>query len=255
VAEDEFPSVVQPWVARSRDGVSLERVHIRCESERTQALCAAVDSRTRVLAVSHVHWRTGTRVDLTALSAVCRRYDCRLIVDGVQAAGAVPVDANQADAYCASVFKWLLSGFGLAFLILGERISGELTPAVRGYSNLPPSRSLRYGHLNYPGIYALHGALEYLDSIGWTNIYEQVDRLAKFAISSLRGAGFDVVTPDESHAGIVSIRDPAASERVEWLAAQSIYVEDGTPFLRVSPHFYNTDDDVDRFTSALVRGK
>jgi selenocysteine lyase/cysteine desulfurase len=253
VAEDEFTSVMQPWITRQRNGVRLIRVHIREESERTKALCEAVNSRTRVLAVSHVHWRTGTRVDLDALSAVCRRYDCRLIVDGVQAVGAVPVDASLADAYCASVFKWLLSGFGLAFFVVSGRVSKELAPVLRGYSNPPPSRSLRYGHLNYPGIYALHGSLQYLESLGWLGIFRQVHRLASHVHSSLLSRGFDVVTPAESHAGIVSIRHPAASSLVGSLASHSICVQDGAPFLRVSPHFYNTEQDVDRFISALLR--
>jgi len=253
VAEDEFPSVVQPWITLHRNGVRLNRVQIRNESERTQALAAAVDSHTRVLAVSHIHWRTGTRVDLSALVAVCRKHDCRLIVDGVQAAGAVPVDASEVDAYCASVFKWLLSGFGLAFMVLSERISNELTPALRGYSNPPPSRSLRYGHLNYPGIYALQGTLQYLESVGWQNIYEQVDRLALHAIAALRYRGFDVVTPEEGHGGIVSIRHCATADVVKSLAEQSIFVEDGTPFLRASPHFYNTEEEVDRFVNAMAK--
>jgi selenocysteine lyase/cysteine desulfurase len=254
VAEDEFPSVVQPWITLHNSGVRLKRVPIIREFDRTNSLCAAVDSSTRVLAVSHVHWRTGTRIDLPALSAVCRKHDCRLIVDGVQAVGAIPVDASETDAYCASVFKWLLSGFGLAFLVLSDRLANELTPVARGYFNPPPSRALRYGHLNYPGIYALQGTLGYLDSVGWGPIHQQVDRLAKHAIASLRKVGFDVVTPEDSHAGIVSFRHPATSELAEALASQSIFVEDGAPFLRVSPHFYNTEEDVDRLMTALVRG-
>lgn len=255
VAEDEFPSLVQPWITLQRNGVRLDRVSIRSESERTQALCAAVESHTRVLAVSHVHWRTGARVDLRALGAVCRKHDCRLIVDGVQAAGAVPVDAGEADAYCASVFKWLLCGFGLAFMTLSERLGNELTPLVRGYFNPPPSRSLRYGHLNYPGIYVLQRTLDYLENLGWAAIHEQVDRLSQRLIAGLRERGFDVATPAEAHAGIVSIRHSDTTALVEALADESIQVEDGSPFLRASAHFYNTEEDIDRFVKALGRGR
>lgn len=255
VAEDEFPSVLQPWIAAQSRGVSLIRVRVPSEAQRTEALCSAVNSGVRALAVSHVHWRTGTSVDLAQLSAVCRKHDCRLIVDGVQAVGAVPVDAALADAYCASVFKWLLSGFGLGFLTLSTRLAQELRPALLGYSNEPPSRSVRYGHVNYPGLYALHATLSFLRSVGWDDIHGRVALLAERASRRLRGHGFEVLTPDRSRAGIVAIRHPDAPTVVRSLAAQSIVVEDWNPIVRVSPHFYNSEEDIDRFVEALVRAE
>jgi cysteine desulfurase/selenocysteine lyase len=254
VAQDEFPSVVLPWANLERQGVELLRVPVAREQERTQLLCEAVGTRTRVLAVSHVLWRTGTRVDLQALARVCRAHDCRLIVDGVQAVGALPVEAGVADAYCASVFKWLLSGFGLGFVALSGRLAAELTPAVRGYSNEPPSRSLRYGHLNYPGIFALRATLGYLNSVGWPRIHQRVATLAQRAMSALRGEGFEVLTPDTAHGGIVSFRHPRATVLVRSLADHAILVEDAAPIVRASAHFYNTEEDIDRFITALVAG-
>jgi selenocysteine lyase/cysteine desulfurase len=251
LAEDEFPSVVLPWTHRARSGVELVRVPVTREAERTQRLCEALTPRTRVLAVSHVHWRTGTRIDLAQLTAACRAHDCRLIVDGVQAVGALPVEAAGVDAYCASVFKWLLSGFGLGFFALSERLATELNPVVRGYSNEFPSRALRYGHLNYPGIFALHATLAYLKSVGWQRIHERVDLLASRAIMALRNHGFEVLTPESAHGGIVSIRHGQAAALVRSLAGQAILVEDADPIVRASAHFYNTEDDIDRFVSAL----
>lgn len=252
-AQDEFPSVIQAWLGWQNKGVELVQVPIADEEARTDALCAAVNGGVRALAVSHIHWRTGTRVDLERLSARCRELNCRLIVDGVQAIGAVPVAASLADAYCASVFKWLLSGFGLGFVTLSERLAAELNPVLRGYNNEPPSRCVRYGHLNYPGIYALLASLEYLASVGWQAIYRQVDQLALRAIGSLRRRGFEVITPVHAHGGIVSIQHPSASTLVQALAEQSIFVEDRGPVVRASPHFYNTEEDIDRFVSALAR--
>jgi selenocysteine lyase/cysteine desulfurase len=253
VARDEFPSVTQAWLSWQSRGVQLVEVPIAEEAARTESLCAAVNRGVRALAVSHIHWRTGTRVDLEQLSARCREFDCRLIVDGVQAIGAVPVQAGSADAYCASVFKWLLSGFGLGFVTLSEQLAGELQPVLRGYNNEPPSRSVRYGHINYPGIYALHGTLEYLRSLGWSAIHARVESLALRTMTALRTRGFEVITPSGAHGGIVSIQHPEASMLVNALARQSIFVEDRGPVVRASPHFYNTEDDIDRFVSALAR--
>lgn len=253
-AQDEFPSVIQAWLDWQNDGVELVPVPISNELERTESLCAAVEHGARALAVSHVHWRTGTRVDLEKLSAHCRKYDCRLIVDGVQAIGAAPTQASLTDAYCASVFKWLLSGFGLGIVAVSERLARELQPILRGYNNEPPSRALRYSHINYPGVYALLASLKYLRSLGWEEIYSRVDTLASYTIESLRARGLNVITPDRARAGIVSIQHPAASELVRSLAGQAIFVEDRGPVVRVSPHFYNTEAEIDRFVSALARG-
>jgi selenocysteine lyase/cysteine desulfurase len=252
VADDEFPSVVMPWTNLLQSGVRLVRVPVTQEAVRTRLLCEAVGRRTRVVAVSHVHWRTGTRVDLSQLTAACRARECRLVVDGVQAVGALPVDAAGVDAYCASVFKWLLSGFGLAFVSLSERLAGELNPVVRGYTNGFPSRTLRYSHLNYPGIFALHATLGYLKSVGWQGIHQRVDALAMRTITSLRDQGFEVLTPENAHGGIVSIRHPQAATAVRLLAAQAVQVEDAHPIVRASTHFYNTEEDIDRFLEGLI---
>jgi selenocysteine lyase/cysteine desulfurase len=253
VAQDEFPSVIQSWLSWQTRGVEIIHVPIARETERTEALCAAIRPGVRAVAVSHVHWRTGTRVDLHQLGACCQEYDCRLIVDGVQAVGAIPVHAGIADAYCASVFKWLLSGFGLGFVTLSERLAVELQPVLRGYNNESPSRSVHYGHINYPGIYALQASLEFMRNVGWDEIHAQVDSLALRAIASLRSRGFEVITPDRAHAGIVSIQHPSASGLVQALASQAIFVEDRGPVVRASPHFYNTEEDIDRFVGALAR--
>jgi selenocysteine lyase/cysteine desulfurase len=253
VAEDEFPSVVLAWQSLESRGVEVVRVPIPSEAQRSDALAAAVVGGTRVLAVSHVHWRTGTRVDLAQLSAVCRKQDCRLIVDGAHAVGAVPVDGARVDAYCSPVFKWLLSGFGLGFVTLSDTLAAELTPAIRGYSNEPPSRSLTYSHINYPGIYGLHATLVRLRAIGWEKIHSRVASLSAHAANALRRSGLDVLTPERAHGGIISFRHPQGAALVQTLASQSIFVEDGGAVVRVSPHFYNTEEEVDRFVAALER--
>lgn len=251
VAEDEFPSATLPWQALESYGVEVVRVSIPSEAQRSEALAAAVGPGTRVLAVSHVHWRTGTRVDLALLSAACSKHECRLIVDGAHAVGAVPVDGVQVDGYCSSVFKWLLSGFGLGFITLSDALAAEITPVFRGYANEPPSRSLTYSHVNYPGLYVLHDTLVYLRSLGWQNIHSRVTALSAHAAHGLRRMGLEVLTPERRNAGIISFRHSEGATLVQALAAQSIFVENGGAVVRVSPHFYNTEDEVDHFLSAL----
>lgn len=251
IAADEFPSVWQACLSLRNAGIESSAVEIPRESDRTAALIEAA-AHAQALAVSHVHWRTGTCVDLEELAAACARSGAWLIVDGVQAVGAIPVRAGLADAYCGSSFKWLLSGFGLGFMTLSERLAREWTPPFRGYANEWPSRDPQYGHLNYPGIYALGASLEFLGSLGWGEIFGRVAELASGLGMALRAKGFEVLTPSDSAAGIVSVRLEEAADIVEQLAGESIYVEDREAIVRASPHFYNTEAETARFVRALA---
>jgi selenocysteine lyase/cysteine desulfurase len=190
-------------------------------------------------------------VDIGRIAAACRLVEARLLVDGVQAVGAVEVDASIADFYTASVFKWLLSGFGLAIMIARPDFEQTFDPLTRGYNNEPPSRQLRYSHMNYPGVYALCAALEYLESLGWGGIFERVERLATTLHGALLSQGFSVVTPVAACAGIISIAQADAAECAARLARADVRVEERSGLLRVSPHFYNSEAEIERFVETL----
>jgi cysteine desulfurase/selenocysteine lyase len=249
VAADEFPSVRLPWDRLPGPAPEVVLVPIPREAERTEALLAAIDERTRILAVSHIHWGTGTRVDLKALAARCRKVGARLLVDGIQAVGAVPVEAELADFYCAAVFKWLISGFGLGFYVLEPSLAVELRPAFVGYFNAA-STSLRYGHIDYPGLYALRSALAFLDEVGWDSIYSRVDSLGGQVMRMVDPRS--LVTP-ASRGGIVCFRPKDAPGLLARLEHEGIYVAERGGNIRVSPHFYNSDADVERLGFALAR--
>lgn len=251
IAADEFPSLWQACLVLRESGIEVVSVAIPRESERSAVLAQAA-AGVQALAVSHVHWRTGTTVDLDEIGTACRASGAWLIVDGVQAVGAVPVRAGLADAYCGSAFKWLLGGFGLGFMTLGERLASEWKPPFRGYANEWPSRDPQYGHLDYPGIYALGASLEFLGALGWEAIFRRVAQLSGRLCAGLLQQGFDVLTPAAAAAGIVSIRREDAARLVERLAQEAIFVEDRDSIVRASPHFYNTEAEIDRFIAALT---
>ena len=252
IAADEFPSVWQACLALRKSGIDITPIEIPGEGGRSAALAQAA-SGAHAVAVSHVHWRTGTTVDLDQIGAACRASGAWLIVDGVQAVGAMPVSAGLADAYCGSSFKWLLGGFGLGFMTLSERLAREWTPPFRGYANEWPSRDPQYGHLDYPGIYALGASLAFLGSLGWDAIFRRVTQLSGRLADRLCRDGFEVLTPRAATAGIVSIRRDDAAALVARLERESVFVEDRDSILRASPHFYNTEAEVDRFVEALAR--
>jgi len=253
LCEDEFPSIALSWTPAALQGAELVRVPIEREESRTDALIARITDRTRVVSVSHVHWGTGTRVDVNRIAAATRRVGARFIVDGAHAAGAIDVDASVADLYTGSVFKWLLSAFGVAYVVTKSSFAAEIEPLFRGYTNEPPSRKLQFSHPNYPALYALSATLEFLGGVGWQAIVAQVSALSGFLHRELTREGWEIVTPLEARAGIISVVHKEATQTVARLLEQDIEIEERAGLLRVSPHFYNTETDLCRFLEALGR--
>ena len=163
------------------------------------------------------------------------------------------VELGSTHAYCASVFKWVLSGFGLGVLIVREPLQRQLVPSVRGYNNPSPSTELQYSHVNYPGICALAATLEHVESaVGWSGVFARVESLTDMLITELETRGVPVVTPRSARAGIVSCAIPEPDRVRDTLAAREIYVESREGCLRISPHFYNTPDDIHACVDVLT---
>ncbi|MGM7669823.1 aminotransferase class V-fold PLP-dependent enzyme [Microbacterium sp. A93] len=251
VAADDFPSVVWPWVRAEAAGGRVVRVDPGTEPQREDRLLEAITSRTRVLAVSHVNTVTGTRLDLDRLGRACREVDALLVVDGIQALGSLPVDLTYVDVYAAGVFKWLLSGFGTGIGVFRERARDKLTPAYRGYRNKPPSTDFGYADPNYPGLYVLDATLEFLGSVGWPVIHGRVDELTRRTADAIRALGIEPITPADAQAGIVSFRTEDSAAITAELLRAGVHVVEKLGLVRVSPHFYNTTAEVDRFAEAL----
>ncbi|PWE27522.1 hypothetical protein C4N9_15865 [Pararhodobacter marinus] len=251
VPDDDFPSVKAALEDLKSRGITVARVPIADEAQRTEALIDALPGAS-LLAVSHVHWETGTRVDLARLSAACRARGTLLAVDGVHAVGAIPVDASLADVYVTSFFKWTLAGFGLGLGVVRPALRERLEPRQRGYANLAPSRLLAHSHANYPGIFVLGAALDYLEKLGHARIENRVAKLQAELSARLIADGFAVATPPEAAAGIVALKVPDPEGLARSLDERGIRTSPRGAMLRLSPHFYNSSDDLAACCAALV---
>jgi selenocysteine lyase/cysteine desulfurase len=286
VCDLEFMQVAIPWL--QLDGIAVDSVPHRVGAISLDDVTRRITPRTRVLAISSVQWSSGYRVDLAALSALCRERNVWLVVDAIQQLGAVPIDvhATPVDFLVCGGHKWLNAPFGCGFLYINRNALPRLRPSLAGYLSLTPPaggwgayfqnpattpvRDYQFvrearrfeigGTANYPGAIGLAASLELILSLGQRQIAEHVHALTDHLIAGLRSLGLALITDfDRAHrAGIVTFGVGSPQQNValmEHLAAQHILVSvrytSGVGGVRVSCHFFNTRDDLDRLLAAL----
>jgi cysteine desulfurase/selenocysteine lyase len=267
----EFPSNAYPWMQLGDRGVSFRAIPERDGRVDPDEVVAAIDGRTRAVALSWVEYSNGFRFDLRALSAACRAHGALFVVDVIQGLGALAIDVERdgVDVACGAAHKWLLGPEGIGLLYVADRVIDRLRPARSGWRSMRDierwtdlaidwaegGRRLESGTLNGLGVYALGASLEILLGLGTEAVEARVLALADRAARGLAGLGFSVVSsrrPGET-SGIVTAVHPRhpAPALVERLAARGVVVATRAGRLRVSPHVYNTEEEVDRFLSAI----
>ena len=229
--------------------------------------------RTRVVAVSAVQFLSGFRADLEAIGSLCRSKGALLIVDGIQAVGAARIDVQKMniDGLACGAQKWLMSPHGTGFVFVTERLQHMIQQQYLGWLSLdvpwnfrdygqplaPSARRYEGGTLNFPGLMGMNGALEFMEEIGWETIEKRVAALVDSLIASLeRIDGCTIESPrDRRHrAGIVTIRCAPADKAKHVFArlmASHVVISLREGLLRISPHFYNSENEVDTFVGKL----
>ena len=232
----------------------------------------AVDDRTRIISISHVSHRNGFVYDVRGLADLAHAHGAYLHVDGIQAVGAIAVDVKSAeiDFYTSGVYKWLLGPMGLAFFYVREELLSELEPVFRGFlqvekwaddAHLLPqafyetARKFETATVHFHGAFELKAALDYLNGVGMDRIEEQVLRLSSKVWQGMNNLGLRMFTPPEPRSGIVTcIVDNG--QAVSRLLQENGIVASVNPGreLRISPHFFNTEEEIDHLLSVLQAG-
>jgi cysteine desulfurase/selenocysteine lyase len=269
----EFPSNIYPWL-RLRDvfGVEVRMCEERGGRIDLTDLEALIDQHTRIIAISHVQYASGFRIDLKRLGQLARRNDALLVVDVIQALGVVPTDveAEDIDVAAGAGHKWLLTPEGVGYLYLSDRARERIQPTLVGWISVSdPDDYFNFDQEWNRGTLAwetgtgpaalLHGfraSLDFLSSFGVQSIAMYLEELTDYLCERLKTENYEVVssrTPGEkSH--IVSIRHRAglsAMALYSHLAARNIVTAPRGDRLRIAPHLYNTQSEVDEFIKAL----
>lgn len=269
--QNEFIANILPWQNLARRGVELRLVPERGGYfYEYDDLVNLIDERTRLVTVSWVEYATGLRHDLARLAEICRERGVLFCVDAMQGLGVLPVDvqATPIDFLMADGHKWLLAPEGCGILYINPAVIPQLNDDLTNwYSRVEPynpgsgelkPNAMRYeeGTNNHLAINALGASMRLLTSVGSEAIQERIFRLTQRLIEELHRRDYFVVTPEEwtRRAGIVSfIKDGLEPDAVVKHLQEQHQVVTSTRrgFLRVSPHFYNDDQDVERVLAAL----
>lgn len=274
VPAEEYPSNLFPWMNLKSRGVETRTVRSRGPRVALDDLDAAIDDRTRVVAVSHVEFATGFRNDLDALGQLCRDRGVALFVDAIQGLGPLTIDVKRTpiDFLAADGHKWLLGPEGAGVLFVRRDWIDRLRPigvgsnSVTGSYNEPEPRfdlkpdagRWEGGCYNMSGLLGFGKSLELLLEIGAEAVSERILDRAEAVRERARAAGWTLAGPDrsEERSGIV-VLDREGSDNdavVRALRSQGVAVSCRRGLLRVSPHLYNGDEDLDRLADGL-RGR
>lgn len=268
--DKEFPANHYPWRNLERKGVELRLVGDHDGRILLRDIAKKMDSRTRMIALSSVEFASGFRNDLEKLGKICSDAGILFAVDGIQSLGALDMDVkrNKISFLAADSHKWLLGPEGVGIFYARGDVLRKIKPPIVGWNSVKdPMTFLPYhfklkddaskfeeGSHNLAGIFALGACLSLIEEVGISRIEARIIELTDYLVKRLKALGFKVLSPRKSgeKSGIVmfaGIRDPL--KKVAELKEKNIFISSRQGALRVSPHFYNTADEIDTLLESL----
>jgi selenocysteine lyase/cysteine desulfurase len=258
----DFPTVAYQWLAKRPRGVEVVVVESPDQvSVPVEAIARAVDERTALVATSHVYFTSGAIQDIGAVTAAAHAKGALCLIDAYQAVGQVPVDATAAgvDFLTAGGLKWLLGGPGIVFLYVRPDLARRLAPQIAGWfghkdqfafdarvlERHDDARRFELGTPALAAVHAQHGGLDYIEEIGIPAIRAVSAALTEDLIARARERGFrpNVAARAADRSAIVMLPAPDPAALVRQLAAADIVADARPGHVRLSPFFYNLQDD------------
>lgn len=270
VPAGDFPSVIYSWLNLADRGVEARLIEAHDGRILLDDLRAAIDARTRAIVISTVQFKTGFRCDLAAIGDLCRAHDLLFVVDGIQSLGALACDvqASGIDVLAASAHKWLMGPQGIGIFYCSDRALERLAVRTVGWLSvrepfqfapqialLPDARRFEPGSENSIGVFGLGGTLDLMLEVGIAAIETHVLALTDLLCDGLARRGYRVCSPRGvgERSGIV-VFDSAIHETGDLfarLSADGVIVSVRGDGIRVSPHYYNTEAEIERLLGLL----
>jgi cysteine desulfurase/selenocysteine lyase len=274
--QDDYPSNVYPWLALQEIGVEIRYVQTESLGRiEPDDVFSIVDERTRLVALASCHFISGWRIDLETIGSELRKRGVLFCVDAIQTVGAMPTSVEHVDFLAADSLKWMLGPCSAGIMYVRKEVQDRMKPTTFGWHNVEcpdfitrpdielkqDARRYEAGTHNLIGIVGMKAALDLLLEAGIENIQNELLRKRAFARDNLLAKGWTVVGADSDDAncgGMLSFHRERTNlgEIQKILAAKNITVslrKDRTQksYLRISPHFYNTDEELNRLFELL----
>ncbi len=273
----DYPANVYPWIELRRRGVTVRYLEPAAPGEITPELVErALSPRTKLVALASAHFFTGYRIDVEALGALLHARGVLFSLDAIQTLGAFPLDVEKAhvDFLSADAHKWMLGPLAIGIVYVRRAHFERLRPTLLGAWNVvapnfiaqdtiefvPTAQRYEPGVLNIAGILGMKAALDAFLAHGMDAIAARLLELKVHLVRQLEPLGFQILGPKEgaNASSITTFRHATASSAVLFAALEKAHVvaslrhdREGRGYLRFSPHFYNTEAELDTAVAAL----
>ncbi len=266
----EFPANIYPWLNLVRQGVEVRMIRDREGRVLVEDLEKLINSRTRLVAISSVQFTNGFRMDLNALSLLCRKKGVLLLVDAIQSLGIVPFSLKETpvDFLAADGHKWLMGLEGLGILYVNPGLMDQLDLKVVGWNSVnnardflnyklelrPDARRFEEGSYNNISIIGLGASVSLLLETGIDLLFSRSLEITQFLAEELVKLGARIISPmePESRSAILSIAPAQGNLEEIWsrLKDREVVCSVRAGAIRLAPHGYNTISDAEKFLNA-----
>ena len=276
---DDYPSNVYPWRALVSKGGVIRHVHPASPGRITpEVIEAALTAKTRLVALASCHFLSGWRIDVDAIGKLLRSRGILFSVDAIQSVGAGPFSVENVDFLSADAHKWMLGPLAIGIVYVARRNFEICRPTLLGAWNVrspdfiaqeeivfeETARRYEPGVLNIAGMYGMKASLEMLLAVGLGNVRTSIFQVRDVLQANLRSLGFEFLSPNETESlrsGILTCRHPSkdpcallAKLEAGGIVASLRSLRDGSKWLRFSPHFYNSLEEIERVVAILKAG-
>jgi kynureninase len=272
LTELDFPTDGQVSLAHRRRGAEVtflpspDGLTVPVES-----FAEAIDERTALVIINRVLYRSSALLDVREICRIAREAGAWTVIDDFHGAGIIPIDVHEVgcDFHTTGVLKWLCGGPGLTFLYARRDLIPTLEPAITGWFGQAEPFAFKTQELDFhqtarrfetgthpaPSVFVAHGGLEIITEVGPERIRERQGELTDYLIERADAAGLEVRTPRDRKArgGVVNVKvGEQAAKIAEALYERDVCVDHRGDGIRVSPHFFTTEEDIDRLFDTLA---
>jgi cysteine desulfurase / selenocysteine lyase len=273
---DDYPSNVYPWMALADQGVEVRLMNTRGLGViRPKDVIGQVDENTRLVALASCHFVSGYRLDYAPIGKALHERNILFCLDGIQTLGAFPMSMEHVDLLAADAHKWLLGPCGAGLMYVRKAVQTQLHPPIYGWHNvqcpdfvaqeqielLKGAARYEAGTYNLLGLVGLLSGMQLLLELGVENIAAELLRKRAWFVPALQAKGCTVLNAEaapENCSGIISFSGPGKDTAAlhQKLLAANIITSLRTDrahrqYIRLSPHFYNTDAELQRVLELL----